>query len=300
METAQRAVLLVDVTDRSKIHASLGDTVALAVINGLFGHLEKIVAKFSGSVLKTLGEGMVCVFEDPDDGLRAACEMQSSVSSSAQRAGNRLQIKVGLTYGSVILSKGDVFGDTMNVCARLVTLANPEQILTSGQTVEALSPGLRTGCRALLPTRIKGQAEEVPVSDVIWRCDPAVTESNLTRAHLVQNMQMALKLIYRANIFVVNRTRPALQMGRDDSNDIVIVSLFSSRLHARVQAREGHFVLTDLSTNGTFLLADEQSAEVHLRREEAVLGGRGWIGLGKSAAKHGDHSVRFSLQPEIA
>ena len=300
METAQRAVLFVDVTDSTKIYESLGDTVALAVINGLFGHLEKSVAKFSGTVVKTLGDGMVCVFEDPDDGFRAACEMQSSVTSLAQRASNRLQVKIGLTYGSVILSKGDVFGDTMNVCARLVTLANPEQILTSGQTVEALSPGLRTRCRELFPTRIKGKAGEVPVSDIIWRYDPAVTETNLTRAQLAPNTQMALKLIYRANIFVVNRNRPLLQIGRDDSNDIVIVSLFASRLHSRVQARDGHFVLTDLSTNGTFLLVDEHSSEVHLRREEAVLGGRGWIGLGKSAATHGDHSVRFALQSETA
>lgn len=300
METAQRAVLFVDVTDSTKIYESLGDSVALAAINGLFSHLDKIVAKYSGTVIKTLGDGMLCVFEDPDDGFSAACEMQSSVTSLAQRAHNRLQIKIGFTYGSVILSKGDVFGDTMNVCARLVTLANPEQILTSGQTVEALSPGLRIRCRELFPTRIKGKAEAVPVSDVIWRYDPALTETNLTRAHLAHDTQMALKLIYRANIFVVNRTRPTLQMGRDDSNDIVMVSLFASRLHARVQARDGHFVLTDLSTNGTFLLVDEHSSEVRLRREEAVLGGRGWIGLGKSASTHGDHSVRFTLQPEIA
>ena len=300
METAQRAVLFVDVTDSTRIYESLGDTVALALINGLFLILDKVVAKYMGSVVKTLGDGMVCVFEDPDDAFRAACEMQVTVTSAAQRASNRLQIKVGLTHGSVILSKGDVFGDTMNVCARLVTLANPEQILTSGQTVEALSPGLRTRCRTLFPTRIKGKVEEVAVSDVIWRYDPAVTETNLTRADLSKSTVMSLKLIYRANIFVVSRSRPVLQMGRDDSNDIVIVSLFASRIHARVQAREGHFVLTDLSTNGTFLLVDEHSSELHLRREDATLGGRGWIGLGKSAATHGDHSVRFTLQPELA
>jgi adenylate cyclase len=300
METAQRAVLFVDVTDSTRIYESLGDTVALALINGLFGHLDKVVAKYSGGVIKTLGDGMLCEFEDPDDGFRAACEMQSTVAALAQGASNRLQIKIGFTYGSVILSKGDVFGDTMNVCARLVTLANPGQILTSGQTVEALSPGLRPRCRELFPTRIKGKAEQVPVSDVMWRYDPAVTETNLTRAELSQAAAMALKLIYRGNIFVVNRARPALQMGRDDSNDIVTISLFASRIHARVHWREGHFVLTDASTNGTFLLVDEQSSEVHLRREEAVLSGRGWIGLGKSAARHGEHSVRFTLQPELA
>ena len=112
--------------------------------------------------------------------------------------------------------------------------------------------------------------------------------------------QMALKLIYRANIFIVSRTRPTLQMGRDDSNDIVVVSLFASRLHARVQERDGQFVLTDLSSNGTFLLLDEESSERRLRGDEMLLTGRGWLGLGKSAARHGDHSVRFALQAETA
>ena len=292
--------MFVDVTDSTKIYESLGDTVALALINGLFARLDKIVGKHSGTVVKTLGDGMVCVFVETDDAFRAACEMQTSVHAGSQGTRNRLQIKVSFTSGPVILSKGDVFGDTVNVCARLATLANPEQILTSAQTVEALSPGLRARCRALFPTRIKGKAEEVPVCDVTWRYDPAVTESNLTRSDLARATQQSLKLIYRGNIFIVNRSRPVVQMGRDDSNDIVIVSLFASSIHARVQARDDHFVLTDLSSNGTFLLVDEHSSEVLLRREEAVLGGRGWIGLGKNATKHGDHSVRFSLQSENA
>ena len=119
--------------------------------------------------------------------------------------------------------------------------------------------------------------------------------------------QLALKLIYRANIFVVNRANPALQMGRDNNNDIVVVSLFASRVHARVEARDGQFVLVDLSSNGTFVLADEnladeesdvQPEEIRLRQEERVLSGRGWLGMGRSASKHGDHSVRFMLQAD--
>jgi adenylate cyclase len=298
METAQRAVLFVDVTDSTKLYESLGDTIALALINGVFARLEKVIAKHQGTVVKTLGDGVIYAFDDPDHAFRAACEIQTTVLSAAQGTRNRLQLKIGFTYGPVILSKGDVFGDTMNVCSRLVVLANPEQILTSAQTVEALSPGLRTRCRALFPTRIKGKAEEVAVSEVMWRYDPAVTETNLTRADFARAVQQSLKLIYRGNIFIVNRSRPTIQMGRDDSNDIVIVSLFASRIHARVHTREGHFVITDLSSNGTFLMVDEHSSEVHLRREEAVLNGRGWIGLGKNATRHGDHSVRYSLQAE--
>lgn len=116
--------------------------------------------------------------------------------------------------------------------------------------------------------------------------------------------QLSLKLIYRANIFVVNHVHPALQMGRDDNNDIVVVSLFASRVHARVEARDGQFVLVDLSSNGTFVLADGKDEEIvdelRLRQEERILTGRGWLGMGRSAAKHGDHSVRFMVQAESA
>jgi adenylate cyclase len=123
--------------------------------------------------------------------------------------------------------------------------------------------------------------------------------------------QIALQMIYRANIFVVSHARPILQMGRDDNNDIVVVSLFASRLHARVEARDGKFVLTDLSSNGTFVLLDDpsgtesdaqsiaESSEIRLRQETLVLTGRGWLGMGRSASKHGDHSVRFAVQAEM-
>ena len=217
MENVQRAVLFVDVTDSTKLYESLGDTVALALINGVFERLEKIVARYAGAVVKSLGDGIICVFEDPDNAFRAAVEIQTSVRAAAQETANRLQLKIGFTWGPVILSKGDVYGDTMNVCARLVTLANPEQILTSAPTVDALSPGLRTRCRALFPTRIKGKADEVAVSEVLWRYDPAITEANLVRADFARAVQTSLKLIYRGNIFIVNRSRPMLQMGRDQT-----------------------------------------------------------------------------------
>jgi len=78
----------------------------------------------------------------------------------------------------------------------------------------------------------------------------------------------------------------------------VVESHFASRVHARVFAREGHFVLQDLSSNGTYLLSDGNSAEILLRREEAVLSDRGWIGLGNSATRHGDHALRYRVEPE--
>ena len=295
METAQRAVLFVDVTDSTRIYETLGDTQALALINELFGLLVTASARHGGTVVKKLGDGMVCAFPDADAAFQAACDMQMAAPGSGPE---HLTIKIGFTYGPVVLSGGDVFGDTVNVCARLVALANAQQVLTTQQTVEALSPTLRSCCRQMFPIRVRGRHEEIIACNVLWRSDPDVTEINLAGAALARTKETVLKITYQGELRVERADGAGLRIGRDKENNLVVESHFASRVHARVFARDGHFVLADQSSNGTYLLADGNSAEILLRREEAVLGDRGWIGLGNSAMRHGDHALRYRVEPE--
>jgi len=295
LETAQRAVLFVDVTDSTRIYESLGDARAHALINKLLELLAKVAARYGGAVVKTLGDGMVCAFPLPDHAFQAACDMQAAAPDASPE---RLAIKVGFTFGPVVLSGGDVFGDTVNVCARLVALANADQVLTTQQTVDALSPGLRPRCRQMFPIRVRGRHEEIIACNVMWRTDPDLTEINLARAAVTRTRETVLKLSRAGQLYIVRSTGPSVRIGREKDNDVVVDSQFASRLHARVFAREGHFVLQDQSSNGTYLLADGNSSEILLRREEAVLGERGWIGLGNSATRHGDHALRYRVEPE--
>ncbi len=167
--SARRAILFADVCDSTSIYETLGDARALAAINRLFAVLAKKVKAAKGSVVKTLGDGMVCQFATPDAALRAACEMQEATAALTSPALRReLAIKVGFTYGPVVPKGGDVFGDTVNLCSRLVDIANPRQVLTTQQTVDALSPGLRKRCRTLPPTKVRGRAAEVAACEVLW------------------------------------------------------------------------------------------------------------------------------------
>jgi adenylate cyclase len=295
LETAQRAVLFVDVTDSTRIYESLGDTRAHALINQLLGLLDKVAIRHGGAVVKTLGDGMVCAFPLPDSAFQAACDMQLAAPDTGPE---RLAIKVGFTFGPVVLSDGDVFGDTVNVCARLVALANADQVLTTQQTVDALSPALRSRCRQMFPIRVRGRHEEIVACNVMWRTDPDLTEINLTRAAITRTRETVLKLSRQGQVHIVRSAGTGARIGRDKENDVVVDSQFASRVHARVFAREGHFVIADQSSNGTYLLADGNSAEILLRREEAVLGERGWIGLGNSATRQGDHALRYRVEPE--
>jgi hypothetical protein len=291
-------VLFADVCNSTGIYESVGDKQALALINRLFGRLAKKVKDNAGAVVKTLGDGMVCQFEQPDAAFRAACDMQAAATAMPSASGQpRLELKIAWTYGAVVARGSDVFGDTVNVCARLAALANPNQILTTQETVEALSPGLRLRCRDLPPAKLRGRVGQVKVSELMWRADADVTEVELGEALEARatGREWRLKLTYAgANVLV--GPGDTVKLGRDKANEVVVASALASRVHARVFGREGNFVIVDQSSNGTFLLVDGSSREICLRREEAVMGERGWIGLGKTAASHGPHMVRYRLE----
>ena len=90
--------------------------------------------------------------------------------------------------------------------------------------------------------------------------------------------------------------RGSIKIGRDKSNEMMVNSTKASRVHARIFERGGNFVIADQSSNGTYVATDGNSREVSLRREETVLGERGYIGLGAPTEGHGDHVLRYRLE----
>lgn len=248
-----------------------------------------------GSVVKSLGDGLVCQFGEADLAFRVACEMQLEAAKLEPAAGRKLSIKVVFTWGSVVTEGGDVFGDTVNVCARLVGLANADQVLTTQETVDALSANIRHRCRHLFPATVRGRIGEVDVYDVLWRADPDVTEAFGQPELAAARREWILKLSYAGDTVVVE-PRGSVKVGRDKSNDVVVNSTKASRVHARIFDRGGHFVVADQSSNGTYVAIDGNTRELTLRREETVLGERGYIGLGAPAEGNGDHVLRYRLE----
>src|ERR687892_668949 len=105
------AILFADVCDSTAIYESIGDASAHALINRLFGQLTRSVQANGGTVVKTLGDGMVCRFDQADAAFRAACDMQSRAVAAEAGQDTKLTIKVGFTWGPVVTASGDVFGD---------------------------------------------------------------------------------------------------------------------------------------------------------------------------------------------
>ena len=266
--------------------------------------LTEKVRTNGGRLVKTMGDGMVCQFKEPDGAFRAACEMQVAAVDAEPGPEPKLWIKIGFNWGPVVSEGGDVFGDTVNVCARLVALANPDQVLTTQETVDGLSPGLRERSRQLYPLKVRGRVTEVKVCDVLWRTGDADITKAFTRSGLQVAAKAAarrwiLKVTYAGNTTVVESSA-SIKLGRDQANDVVVNSNLASRVHARIYGRGDKFVVADQSSNGTFVMVDGHTRELRLRREEATLGERGYIGLGGPASSHGDHVLRYRLESSKA
>ncbi|MCW5734083.1 MAG: tetratricopeptide repeat protein [Enhydrobacter sp.] len=103
----------------------------------LRAHLEElvapVVARFHGRIVKTVGDGVMVEFGSAVEAVRSAVELQRGMveRNADLPVGRRQTFRIGLHLGDVILTDQDVFGDTVNVAARLQALAEPGSIVLS-------------------------------------------------------------------------------------------------------------------------------------------------------------------------
>lgn len=109
------------------------------------------------------------------------------------------------------------------------------------------------------------------------------------------DLPLSLELRYGNTVLEISQTRPSVTMGRQEHNDLEVIDTRVSRSHARIEYRNGRFVLIDHSTNGTFMMTDEGKG-VNLKRSETVLEGSGIITLGRKVSPDSPKAIRFSLK----
>jgi len=283
------AVLFARIGGRAALCESLGDSRAADAVNASLAGLSAAAGKYHGTVVKTTGDELIAHFDSADLALQAASTMQASVRGQP----DGLVLQVGFTVGPVIRDKQDIFGDTVNLAARLATMANPRQVLTARQAVDRLSPFLRSTCRSLYTTTVKGKSEKISVHEVIWHQDKGTTIVGDPGVHEpLKPPTMALS--FRAKTWNMDEGRDALAAGRDPASEIVVLGDKVSRNHARIFLRQGKFVIADQSANGTYVRVWHRE-EVLLNREEFILLGHGKIGLGQSVADIGEDAISFEI-----
>jgi class 3 adenylate cyclase len=282
------AIVFVDMVDSTGLYERLGDAHAARVAHDLLTALGRAAESHAGRVVKHLGDGLLLTFPSAERACLAAERML------AREAAAGVTIRVGMHLGPVVEREGsgDIFGDAVNVAARLEAMARPGEALASGDLVAALPPNLRAHAEPFDSLVVRGRS--TPTS--VWRLS-AETEAEATVLGGVRaggTTRRTLQLGYRGLTLDV-RAGHSVVIGRDEACDLVVRSPLCSRRHAVIGLARDRFVIEDRSTNGTWLRPD-QGEPMFLHRDHGPLLGRGMIGLGCAPGiERAGHTVAYGV-----
>jgi len=294
--TAKLAVLFADICGSTKLYDTLGDDPARRVVASCIAQMLAPLADYQGTLIKTIGDEIMCTFPSAAQALDAASAMQYSVTNAHFENGIALNIRIGFHYGEVICEAGDVFGDTVNVAARVAGAARANQIMTTQAVVNALPLKLQAKTHQIMVAEFKGKGEQYLIYMVTWKDDDE-TESTRFSIPVTRNNSVAcdeLFLRYGDKQVIVNKNCKSVVFGRADNCDVVVHNSYVSRQHARFELRFSKFVVVDQSTNGTFIRPDNGSV-IHITREDMILQGKGLISLGVDNFNDADKLIEFSV-----
>jgi class 3 adenylate cyclase len=278
MESAPRklAILFADIAGSTKLYETLGDAEALAIVGRCLEIMKAVCDEHGGRIVKTIGDEVMAVFPLPANSAYAAISMQTQISALRTAKGSPLAIHAGFHFGPVIDDNVDVYGDAVNVAARLASLAKAGQTLVSAETVELLSPALRARTRDQDAHTVRGKQFDIRTFELIWQESEEELTTMSTRPAI---LPVGLKLTHGPRELDLDQSSAPITLGRDAQNDVVIMDRKASRLHARIERRRDKFVIVDVSSNGTFCTMNGEP-EIMLRREELILRGSGRLSFG--------------------
>jgi class 3 adenylate cyclase len=295
-------VVFTDLAGSTGLFESLGNAKATEAVTRLTRWIGEVIEAHEGRVVKNLGDGVLGTFADATDAMYAALEIQRAHQIRLARwpAALRTEIKIGLAHGDVVEVDGDFYGDAVNVASRLSDICGPSEILSSESVLGQIEPfdGLRY--RHLGQVSLRGRNETSSVCHIEWH-EESVSHLMTMQASLPELEDAQEPILGQIHLqweggtcTLVPHDMP-VHCGRSADAPICVNDPRVSRLHIRLDWRGGAFVLSDLSSFGTWVRFEGADADVLLRREECILHGRGVIALGVAPTDVTAPKIQFAI-----
>lgn len=288
-----------DLVESAGIFERLGDVSAGHLVTHMTGALAATFEQYDGRVVKLLGDGLFVVFSAECDALAACVAIQKSFHENPVYPGGAkdpVRVRMGVESGEVVEINGDCYGDAVNSAARLADLAGPAQIFTTQRVRAALAPPQQGQLRRLGPMYLRGKSGSLEVFRVDW-CGGFDADATMTSVSLFKAAgDRGLEMSWAGQTLRLEAGEGRLSLGRSDTASLSIQDARVSRAHAAVQWQGGHFVLSDLSSFGTWVYMGGHDEPVVLRRTQCCLVGHGEIALG--CERTSDHApvLRFEVK----
>lgn len=256
----------------------MGDDQAQELIQLEIDRLHEVLLGYGGVPVGQKGDDVLCYFRDPEDAIKTVLEMIQ------KPPGTLLSVHAGVHQGPVVAGENGIFGETVNLTARLAAAANPGEACVSESVAKDLSSKTRRLLTAIGSLRLKGVSEPVKAYSVVASTDGLSTVMHVptqtTGSNLdgPQSENFAL-ILYHDDLTWRCREGDELKIGRSNQCDVILPEPWVSRLHAVLSMKGGKLMLADRSSSGTYVQF-ENAREVQLKRENIMLADSGLISPG--------------------
>jgi class 3 adenylate cyclase len=151
---------------------AMADRVGPAAAEGLriehFGLLRGALERTGGREIKTLGDGLMVVFQSAAQSLTCAVEMQQAIEARNRRAEERLEVRIGVSLGDTTIEAGDYFGEAVVESSRLCAVAHGGQIVVNALVRQVARAGDAHCFHSLGGLELKGISEPVQAFELQW------------------------------------------------------------------------------------------------------------------------------------
>ncbi len=184
-------VLFADICGSTALYDKLGNETALNVITRTLNILIQEVATHKGTLIKTIGDEIMSTFPSVAIATQAACAMHYAIDARRPGGEHSIHVRIGFHYGEVIYKANDVFGDTVNIAARVAAITRARQIMTTQTVVDALPAGFADKMRPVTRAAFHGVQESLAVFQVLWEPENTLSgrigESLFRKNHVTDN-----------------------------------------------------------------------------------------------------------------
>ena len=179
VERRLAAILAADVAGYSRL-IEANEESTLSRLKALRAEvIDPKIAAHTGRLVKTTGDGLLVEFASVVDALRCAAEIQAALAerNAPLPADKRIDLRIGLNMGDIVVEDGDIFGDGVNVAARLEGLAEPGGICVSARVREDAAGRLDLGFEDMGDQALKNITRPVRVYRVVIAARPAMPQA---------------------------------------------------------------------------------------------------------------------------
>ncbi len=163
------AIIAADIAGYSRLMALDEEGTHARVMRHRRELIDPTIAEHHGRVVKNTGDGFIAMFDSPVEAVRCAIVIQQSVMgrNASLPTQHWILYRIGVNLGDVIVEPEDIYGDGVNIAARLEGIAEPGAVYISGGVYEQIKNKLVCGYKALGDKRVKNITDPVSVYRVL-------------------------------------------------------------------------------------------------------------------------------------